>query len=243
MRSLSASELLDVWEEGQRYSRIHQALLLLSRAFPEKPVELLAQLTIGQRDRYLLDLRSGLFGEQMVGLGQCPNCHTINEIELQIGNLRRSSPVSLPNSLSLGAEGYFIEFRLPNSADLESLSMARPEEMRQALLEKCLLSIQHETDACPLESLPASVVEALLSKMAQAEPQADIQFLLECSECQHHWQVGFDVVAFLWREIDIWARRTLGEVHQLARAYGWREADILTLSAWRRQYYLGLCRS
>lgn len=243
MRSLSASELLDVWEEGQRCSRIRQALLLLGRAFPEQSLESLAQLTIGQRDRYLLDFRSGVFGEQMVGLVHCPHCHSIHEVELQIGNLRRPSPVPLPSSLALEAEGYFIEFRLPNSADLESSLMARPEEMRQALLEKCLLSIQYEADACPLESLPASVIEALLNKMAQAEPQADIQFLLECSECQHPWQIGFDIVAFLWREIDTWARRTLGEVHQLAKAYGWREADVLALSAWRRQYYLGLSRS
>jgi hypothetical protein len=28
------------------------------------------------------------------------------------------------------------------------------------------------------------------------------------------------------------------EVHRLARVYGWREADILSMSASRRQFYL-----
>ena len=30
------------------------------------------------------------------------------------------------------------------------------------------------------------------------------------------------------------------EVHVLASSYGWRESDILNMSAWRRQYYLDL---
>lgn len=243
MRSLSASELLDIWEAGQQCSHVRQALLLLDRAFPNQSLETLAQLTIGQRDGYILDLRQGLFGNQLTGLAQCPNCQEINEIELQIDTLRRSPLTPLPKSFCLESARYRIEFRLPNSADLEGLSISSPESMQQTLLEQCLLSIQYEGAACPVESLPSAVIETLLGRMAQVEPQADIQFLLACAECQHHWQMGFDIVAFFWREIDTWARRTLGEVHQLAKAYGWREADVLALSAWRRQYYLELCRS
>jgi hypothetical protein len=48
----------------------------------------------------------------------------------------------------------------------------------------------------------------------------------------------FDIGAFLWEEIAAQARRLLREVHTLARAYGWREADILVMSAARRQAYL-----
>ncbi|HEX2516118.1 MAG TPA: phage baseplate protein, partial [Chloroflexota bacterium] len=36
------------------------------------------------------------------------------------------------------------------------------------------------------------------------------------------------------------ARRLLREVHTLARAYGWREAEILALPGRRRQTYLDL---
>ena len=36
------------------------------------------------------------------------------------------------------------------------------------------------------------------------------------------------------------ALRLLGHVHALARAYGWREADILAMSPARRQVYLDL---
>jgi hypothetical protein len=57
---------------------------------------------------------------------------------------------------------------------------------------------------------------------------------------RHSWDVLFDIVSFFWAEIGAWAQRLLREVHALASAYGWREADILALSAWRRRQYLDL---
>jgi hypothetical protein len=48
----------------------------------------------------------------------------------------------------------------------------------------------------------------------------------------------FDIVPYLWTEINAWAMRLLREIHSLATAYGWREADILAMSAVRRHWYL-----
>ncbi len=52
------------------------------------------------------------------------------------------------------------------------------------------------------------------------------------------FSVAFDIVSFLWNELNAWAIRTLREVHILASAYGWSETDILAMSPWRRQFYL-----
>ena len=76
--------------------------------------------------------------------------------------------------------------------------------------------------------------------MALVDPQADVQLALSCPACGQQWRATFDVVSFLWDELDAWARRLLREVHTLASAYHWREADILAMSRWRRQYYLDL---
>jgi len=48
----------------------------------------------------------------------------------------------------------------------------------------------------------------------------------------------FDIASFFWAEICVQAKRLLREVHTLARAYGWREMDILSMSPARRQFYL-----
>jgi len=91
-----------------------------------------------------------------------------------------------------------------------------------------------------VEALPDGVIAALTAQMAQADPQADLQLDLSCPACRHRWLAAFDMITFLWNEIDSWARRMLREVHALASAYGWSEADILSMSATRRHLYLDL---
>ena len=49
-----------------------------------------------------------------------------------------------------------------------------------------------------------------------------------------------DAGELLWDEIDARARVLLGEVHLLARAYGWTESEILALGATRRAAYLAM---
>ncbi|MGH8523199.1 MAG: phage baseplate protein, partial [Gammaproteobacteria bacterium] len=74
----------------------------------------------------------------------------------------------------------------------------------------------------------------------RADPQSNLQISLTCPACGHCWEALFDIVFFLWAEINHWAERTLRAVHLLARAYGWREADVLAMSPTRRQMYLGM---
>jgi hypothetical protein len=47
----------------------------------------------------------------------------------------------------------------------------------------------------------------------------------------------------LWAEIEVRAKRLLLEVHLLATAYGWSEAEILSLNAQRREFYLEMVRA
>jgi hypothetical protein len=55
--------------------------------------------------------------------------------------------------------------------------------------------------------------------------------------------VPFDVGSFVWTEFSVWAQKRLEEVHLLASAYGWSEAEILELSPVRRRYYVeAVCR-
>ncbi len=50
----------------------------------------------------------------------------------------------------------------------------------------------------------------------------------------------FDILSYLWTEIEDWAQRLLVDVHTLAVSYGWSERDILALSPRRRRMYLEL---
>ena len=99
------------------------------------------------------------------------------------------------------------------------------------------------TAAQPIR-IPAGIAAALESEMtgtiAAADPLAEIALELACPDCAATWSAPFDIVRFLWSEVDAWAARTLDEVHVLASHYGWSEAEILALSPQRRQHYRDL---
>ena len=89
-----------------------------------------------------------------------------------------------------------------------------------------------------IQTLPETVITVLAKYMVECDPQAEVQLDLSCPACGYCWKMMFDIVSFFWSEICAQARRLLREVHTLARAYGWREADILSLSTARRHFYL-----
>ena len=93
-----------------------------------------------------------------------------------------------------------------------------------------------------VDSLSPEIVSAIETRMTEIDPQAEIDLALECPSCGHQWAAAFDIATFLWKELHVWALRTLRDVHSLARSYGWREADVLALSATRRQIYMELSR-
>src|SRR5664280_2510821 len=74
MGKLSASELLEVWEQGFSATPVERALLLLSAAHSEESWEALSHLSIGTRDARLLKLRKETFGSRMQAMCDCPHC-------------------------------------------------------------------------------------------------------------------------------------------------------------------------
>lgn len=238
MRALLATELLNIWEQGLAQPPLQRALTLLAAACPDISPAELAEFSIGQRDARLLTLREWAFGPQLVSVVTCPDCGERLELTFGVADVR-AEPRAEPNGpLSLAEDGYEVEARLPNSRDLVALADREAGDAQRFLLERCLLALRRDGEEVSVDQLPSDVVDALVERMAEADPQADIRLALTCPECSHQWHAIFDVVSYFWSEIDTWARRVLQEVHVLASAYGWREADILGVSPWRRQLYL-----
>lgn len=239
MRALSASELLVAWERGLKQRPVERALTLLAATDSENPRDALAKLCIGRRDDRLLSLREQMFGSELNSLADCPGCGERLELTFTAADLRASSSVPTPEELSLKVGDWQVEFRLPNSDDLLQIADVKDATAgRELLLKKCVLSAVRNQKARAVDELPEKVVIAVIQRMSDSDPQGNVQLALSCPVCACEWQTSFDIVSFLWSEINAWAHRMLREVHTLARAYGWREADILALSPWRRQVYL-----
>jgi hypothetical protein len=239
MRSLSADELLDVWERGLNQGPVERALGLLTAGSPDLPEGTLAGIPIGERDGQLLSLREQVFGPDLETVARCPACSELLETTLRVSDLR-VSPGADPAPLSpLESGGYLVRFRLPDSRDLIAIAgLEDASAAKNLLLERCIEEAKNGQDPVPTGDVPGEVLDAVQEAMEASDPQADIRLNLTCPSCGHTWKEHFDILSFFWDEIDNWANHTLDEVHALAMAYGWSESEILSLSTLRRQMYL-----
>ena len=239
MRALTAAELLAVWERGQGRPPLDRALLLVAAASPGRSAEAAASLSIGERDAELLTLREWMFGKTMESMVTCSRCGERLEMAFNVSDMRAEVPDGGSDEPAMSVSGYELQFRIPNSTDVGAVcGLSEPELQRRALFERCLISIRRNGQPATADQLTSDVMDAVAARMAELDPQADLRLNLTCPTCQHRWQAAFDIVSFLWSEIESWAWRILREVHILASAYGWSERDILSLSAGRRKWYL-----
>jgi hypothetical protein len=240
MRPLSAYDLLRVWEMGEDQHPLDRALTRLAAACPELTGDELAALSIGQRDARLLTVRERTSGPRLNGYVECPRCAERLEFDVAVADLRvAEDPDMEEKAWELVTGALALRFRLPNSGDLATvLGCEDPSAARNLLVQRCVLEANRDGVPVAASELPADVIAGLARRMSECDPQAEVLLDLRCPACDHAWQALFDIVAFFWAELAAQAKRLLREVHTLARAYGWREADILGMSARRRQFYL-----
>jgi hypothetical protein len=253
MRTLSAAGILEVWERGSSQTPAERALTLLAATHPELPEDALAELPLGARDGRLLTARAELFGETLASFARCPACGEALEFTAQVADLRTGPP----DDESPGAAGQafratlhpvgpdgpaaHLTYRLPSGGDLIALQdVTEPAAFRVALAERCVSAATWGGATVAPGDLSDDVLTALAAEMSVLDPQAEVLLDLTCPVCGARWQTVFDIATYFWAELAAEAKRLLREVDALARAYGWREADILALSPKRRQAYLEL---
>jgi hypothetical protein len=236
---LSGQDILTIWELGQDRHDADRALLMLTAGYPERSWEELVRLSIGARDTLLIRLRARQLGGRIPVAMQCPSCQERLEFDTSAEELLSSVPAPPPETVEFEVAGLRLRARPLDSRDLAALpaGLSRAEGRRH-LVRRALLEAWSETTPISADALPAEAVTALAERLAEADPGADLEFALNCPGCRHAWVAIFDITAYFWGELTALARATLEDVHLLASAYGWAEADILEMSRARRRYYL-----
>jgi hypothetical protein len=238
MKAPSPADLLNIWQQGEIQSPVHRALQLLNAGCPDVAVDTLAPLSIAKRDTLLMQLREKLFGEEIRGVTECPACGERLELMFEMADIQALSAGDTDEALWLTTAGGEAHFRLPNSLDqLAICRIADRAVARDVVVKRCLV---HQRTERASEQLTPDDLFAMIDRMAAADPLGNLEIDLTCPACSHSWPAPFDIGTFLWAEIKAWAGRTLQEVHILASAYGWSEAEILALHPRRRQSYLEL---
>jgi hypothetical protein len=234
MRAISDTDLFRVWESGHRLHPLDRALVTLGAAFPETPYERLADWPLGRRNKALLELRCACFGSRIRALATCSGCG--EQLEFDIDSRVIAGPDirhgdEAQESIVVNGR----TFRLPTSRDIAHAVKAIGGHGAAAdILDSCRMTADEDAAWSDDE------IEEIGERMALADPLAEISLKLDCPSCGRQWQESLDIVSFIWEEIEARVRRLILAVHALASAYGWTEAEILSLSEQRRALYLDM---
>jgi hypothetical protein len=234
----TAATLLSAWEAGAGEAPLDRAPSLLVRLDAIPRDQSVGQLTVGQCDARLFELRRALFGDVMEALATCPECGAEVELSLSLAELQPPIVDDPEGVVALEQSDYALVVRIPRNDDLRSLSTARNETAIRELVDRCMVEASAgDGRAVSAFELPDDVLHEIVEAMAARDPGAQTALNVRCW-CGAEWVDELQIRSVLWSDLTDWVGRTMTEVHELARSYGWSEAEILSMPAWRRRWYV-----
>ncbi|HME38780.1 MAG TPA: hypothetical protein VKG63_07440 [Steroidobacteraceae bacterium] len=240
MQHATPDALLRAWELGMADSRpsARSRALLGAAGVAGSPDEWGA-LSIGRCEGLLLDLRERLFGSRFEAWVACPRCGQGLELEFDATDLKAPLVAGEGQPLAVCVGDYSVTCQAPCVDDLAGVErLPSSEQQRAHLLGRVVLEASLGGHPCAAADLPQAVVDEIERTLEERDARVLTGLGVNCEACGHRWSAPFDMVAYLWTELERWAVRLLWEVSALAQAYGWSEIDLITMTPWRRQRYL-----
>jgi hypothetical protein len=229
MRALGEADYLALWERGTSLHPLDRFLLALHTGFPETSMPEIAGWPLGKRNIALARLRRACFGPQLNGWTMCRACAAQLEFAVDAAAI---ADAEHPQAETIMHGGQV--YRLPTTGDLARLA----NEPDVDIAASRLAALCRADDGAAEPDL-----ETLGDAMARADPLAEIILHFDCPACAASFDESLDLATFFWREIAAPAQRLLRDIHTLASAYGWREADVLALSPARRAAYIDMVQA
>ena len=116
----TAARLLQAWESGTAVAPLDRSPSLLSSLGAIAAGERTDDLTVGQCDARLFELRRALFGEMLEVVATCPACQTAVELTVALGELQPPVREGLPAPVTVQADGYTLLCQIPRNRDLRA---------------------------------------------------------------------------------------------------------------------------
>ncbi|MBW4700978.1 hypothetical protein [Micromonospora sp. RL09-050-HVF-A] len=228
---LTEVALVDAWDSALGRPAPVRGLLLLGRADADR-------LPVGEVTALLLAAAGDWTGGRVAATVDCRACPEHLEVALSVADLLAAAPDRTDADRAAGPftltwRGHLLSLRLPTTVDLAGAARAGDAAAAERwLFDACLL------DATPPLADPSAALPAVSEAMAERDPLGVVAVTLTCPGCGGSTEALLDVPAWAWQAADTRVRRLLDEVHRLARAYGWSEAQVLGLGPHRRAAYL-----
>jgi hypothetical protein len=180
-------------------------------------------LTLGAFNRALMAIRAAGFGGAADAVADCPACAARMESPLDFDAMLAALPDHEARAAIEAAGARWRPLRLGDLRAAAATGASAGALARRALVD----------GPEPDEAALADVEAALLA----ADPAARLMVRGACPACGREAALTIDPIAFALAPL-AGLERLLDEIDALARAYGWSEAEILSLPTTRRRAYL-----
>ncbi|MGI8570682.1 MAG: hypothetical protein ACR2KT_17355 [Methylocella sp.] len=180
-------------------------------------------LTLGDREILFRALYAVTVSPKIAAGLPCPACGETIEFDLDLSIPPEAPPEPGPvHHLDVAVRQ--ATCRVLTGADLEQAASAH--DPMAALQHACISDDELSSDT-------------LARELARLDPNAETVIDLTCAACGHDTQVYLDGFELIRRAMAVHGG-IFKQVHCLASAYGWREADILAIPRARRRRYCAM---
>ncbi len=187
--------------------------------------------TVKKRRQALIAVAVCTDGTARSVAARCANPDCAAAIELDV-DLRAFRTDWRPETIALDlGSGRRATLRAPRPADLAGWASRGGGDSAEAARD---LLVEH------IGPLPGDWAERAAEALEADDPLADPFLNTACPACGMAVAVPFVLEKFLLAEMERRAVLLVDEIHLIASAYHWREADILALPEGRRRRYLAL---
>lgn len=194
--------------------------------------EALWSWTLGQRLQGLLAIAMASDAASIAVIESCAQCAERLEIDVDPAVFEREERETGFDWSPTPARQW--QVRLPTGHEQRAWWQAG--DVSAEAMARCL--VVGREDGIKAGSLPSDWVEAVGAQLAEHDPLTALELQTACPACGAQAQIPLDLEAELIALLHARQRQSLMQIHQLASAYHWSEAEIMQLPAWRRRYYL-----
>lgn len=223
--------LLRVWEAASTAPPLARPAVLAAGLDVEGALDLpLAELTALAAGAW-----RDAFGDRVDGVAVCGACGERLDVSVPVDAL---SEVPAATSVHVDTPGGGVVVRSLTLRDL--LGAAGAADPAEALWTA---TVRDDDDRPVAMSAVDATARAAIDEAAEVlAGSAGLTVACGCPHCASPVRAPLDLGALLWERIQARVPAVLGEVAELAMAFGWSQHDVLAMSPVRRAAYLELAR-
>lgn len=204
------------------------------RPFPENEIW---QWPLGRRLQGLLAVACATLGAEHWLELRCTHddCRHMMDLEIDLRRFQAAPPARQIRCEP--APGHVADLRVPTGEDELRWWAEKGTADEDALAASLVVAVDGAAPA-PDWQLPDGWLEPLGDALQQQDPLTAPALVADCPECRREVEFELDLEDTLLRLLRTEQSGLLDQIHRLAMAYHWGEAEIVSLPPPRRQYYL-----